>query len=105
MKDEKVKTYSPAEAMDLLKWCVQAGPHPGPHPSDDGWLMVFEFENGLQATVAYGSNSNGLSVGVKNGESTVESWDWLEAWEVVARLVEVKERLVEVEVKEQAGDV
>lgn len=96
-----VKTLSPAEAMDLLRWCLQAGPH----PSDDGWLMVFKFENGLQATVAYGSNSNGLSVGVKNGESTVESWDWLEAWEVVARLVEVKERQVEVEVKEKAGDV
>lgn len=101
MEDKLVKTYSPTEAMNLLKWCVQAGPH----LSEDGWLMVFKFENGLQASVVYGPHSNGLSVGVKNGESTVDSWDWLEAWEVVARLVEVKERLVEVEVNEQAGDV
>lgn len=76
------------KGMELLKWCVQAGPH----PNDDGWLLVFRFENNLQATVAYGANSNGLSVGVMAGDSLLQVWDWLEGVDVVDRLFEIMHR-------------
>ena len=82
---EMVKTVLSAEAMELLRWCVQAGPH----PHEDGWLMIFQFENGLQATVAYGPHSNGLSIGVMDGDTLVQVWDWLDGWEVVERLIDV----------------
>lgn len=89
---EMVKTALSAEAMELLRWCVQAGPH----PQEDGWLMIFQFENGLKATVAYGPRSNGLSVGVMNGDALVEVSDWLYGWEAVQKLIEVMGRKVEV---------
>lgn len=72
--------------QELLRWCVYAGPH----PNDSGWLMIFRFANGLQATVAYGPYSNGISVGVMDGDSVLKVWDWLDGSEVVERLFDVR---------------
>ena len=91
MSDEMVKTPLSAEASELLRWCVYVGAH----LQDDGWLILFRFENGLQASVVYGPHSNGLSVGVMDGDKLVEVLDWLEGAEVVTRLVEVMNRLCE----------
>lgn len=96
MSDEMVKTHLSTEAMDLLRWCEYVGPH----PHEEGWLMIFRFENGLQATVAYGPHSNGLSVGVMDGDALVEVTDWLEGWEVIQTLIEIMRREV---VKKQEG--
>lgn len=90
MEGEMVKTPLSTEAMDLLMWCVYAGPH----LQDDGWLMMFKFENGLKATVAYGPHSNGISVGVMHGDALVEVTDWLEGWEVIQTLIEIMRREV-----------
>lgn len=85
MSDELVLTPLSTEASELLRWCVYGGSH----PQDDGWLLLFLFANGLQASVVYSQRSNGISVGVMDGDALVQVWDWLEGTEAVARLVEV----------------
>lgn len=91
MEGEMVKTALSAEASELLKWCVYVGAH----LQDDGWLILFRFENGLQASVVYGPHSNGLSVGVMDGDKLVEVTDWLDGQEVMERLIEVMNRVCE----------
>lgn len=79
--------------QELLRWCVYAGPH----PNEVGWLMIFRFPNRLQATVAYGQYSNGLSVGMMDGDSLMQVWDWLDGAEVVARLFKIMSRVSQVQ--------
>jgi hypothetical protein len=77
------------EEEGILKWCVAAGRHPN---EDDGWYMLFQFPNGLTATVAWTLNTNGIEVGVRNGEWLVDVFDDLSGDEIRAALVEVMKR-------------
>ena len=67
----------------ILGWCVYAGPH----LQEEGWLMLFRFPNGLQASVAFTPWTRGIEVGVMNGEWLVDviedlsGEDVLQAWD------------------------
>ena len=56
------------EREQVLGWCVYAGPH----LQEEGWLMLFRFPNGLQASVAFTPWTRGIEVGVMNGEWLVD---------------------------------
>jgi len=73
--------------------CTYVGVHP--NCVDDvwyGWLMMFEFPNGLIATVVYSTISQGLEVGVRRGDYLVEVHVNLNVDEVFERLIEIMER-------------
>jgi len=63
-----VKTDSGADRKSLLGWCVEMGAH----PNEDGWFMLFKFPNGLTATVVWTLESDGLEVGVRDGDWLVD---------------------------------
>jgi hypothetical protein len=86
-----VKTESGADRKSLLGWCVEMGAHPN---EDEGWFMLFKFPNGLTATVAWTLQTDGIEVGVRNGEWLVDVIPNLSGDEIRAALEEVMKRSV-----------
>lgn len=76
---------------ELVGRCLVDG---GRHPYVTGWFLLFEFPNGLSASVAYGWETVGYQVGVMDGEWLVEVVTGLEGGAVLGRLVEIMERTV-----------
>lgn len=70
------------EAEKLLVWCVDMGMH----PNEDGWFLLFEFPNGLKATVVWTLESVGIEVGVVNGEWLVDVIEDLSGEDVLKAL-------------------
>lgn len=70
------------ERERILSWCVYAGPH----LQEEGWLMLFRFPNGLQASVAFTPWTRGIEVGVVNGEWLVDVIEDLSGEDVLKAL-------------------
>ena len=70
------------ERERILGWCVYAGPH----LQEEGWLMLFRFPNGLQASVAFTPWTRGIEVGVMNGEWLVDVIEDLSGEDVLKAL-------------------
>jgi hypothetical protein len=75
----------------ILSWCVAAGAHPN---EDEGWFMLFKFPNGLTATVAWTLQTDGIEVGVRNGDWLVDVIPNLSGDEIRAALEEVMRRSI-----------
>jgi hypothetical protein len=78
------------EREQILGWCVDAGAH----PNEDGWFMLFRFPNGLTATVAWTLQTDGIEVGVRNGDWLVDVIPNLSGDEIRAALEEVMRRSI-----------
>jgi hypothetical protein len=74
----------------ILSWCVDMGSH----PNEEGWFMLFKFPNGLTATVAWTLQTDGIEVGVRNGDWLVDVIPNLSGDEIRAALEEVMRRSV-----------
>lgn len=73
------------EEEKMLGWCVYAGPH----FQEEGWLILFRFPNGLQASVAFTAWTNGIEVGVMNGEWLIDVMEDLSGEDVLKVLKSV----------------
>lgn len=77
----------------LLGCLKSAGMHPD---TDDGWLMVFVFPNGLTTRVGYTSLSNGIHVSTWDGDQKstrlMESREGMSGEEVFDYLFDVMKR-------------
>jgi hypothetical protein len=72
----------------VLGWCV----YMGPHPREEGVLMLFRFPNGLQASVVWTAWTKGIEVGVMSGEWLIDVIEDLSGEDVRAALEGVMQR-------------
>ena len=72
----------------LLAWCV----YDGPHPNENGFLLMFRFPNGLQATVVKTDWSKGIEVGVSTPEWLIDVIDDLTPEQVPSKLEAIMKR-------------
>ena len=70
------------EREQILHWCVGGGTH----PNEDGWFLLFKFPNGLTATVVWTLESDGIEVGVRDGDWLIDVIPRLSGEDVVKAL-------------------